>query len=157
MSEAEFELYIESMLPEYARDGARAMGWELAKAREMAEAQLARILPDGVATKGHAIAHLEEGGERVGVLWFANQLEESPPRLFLYDIRIDPAHRGRGLGTAMMRDLERIALLAGARELRLSVFEHNTGAIRLYGRLGFAAHERGLGGMTMSKRIGPAA
>lgn len=155
MSAAEFEAYLDAMLPEYARDGARAMGWEVAKAREKAQAQLAGILPDGVATKGHHMAHIEADGERVGVLWFHEQLDEAPPRVFLYDIRIAAAQRGRGLGTKVMRMLDDEARRLGAEEVILSVFEHNTGAIRLYERLGFHAHERGLGGMHMSKRLAP--
>ena len=47
---------------------------------------------------------------------------------------VDPAHQGQGIGAALMRRAEEMA----PGELTLSVFTVNTGARRLYERLGFA-------------------
>jgi len=51
-------------------------------------------------------------------------------------IALLPEVQGRGVGTAVIRDLLRDARSRN-KPLSLSVTEQNTGAIRLYNRLGF--------------------
>jgi GNAT superfamily N-acetyltransferase len=48
--------------------------------------------------------------------------------------------RGRGLGAALVREAERHAREAGARELRINVLVENTTARQLYRREGFAPY-----------------
>ncbi|MFW5942674.1 MAG: GNAT family N-acetyltransferase, partial [Chloroflexota bacterium] len=71
-------------------------------------------------------------GEDVGVL----ALEERDGDLFLSLIEIAPSHQGRGLGTAIIRDLQQRAREEG-RALGLHVLKANPAARRLYRRLGF--------------------
>ncbi|WP_224371930.1 GNAT family N-acetyltransferase [Hyalangium versicolor] len=68
-----------------------------------------------------------------GRLWVARESEE----LRLVDISLLPAHRGTGVGTALLRALQQEATEAG-KPLRLSVARDNP-ARRLYARLGFTA------------------
>ena len=93
------------------------------------------------------------GDERAGAVWFAEQLDEEPPRIYLFDIAIDADRRGQGLGSATLRALADEARALGARELVLSVFHHNAGAVRLYRRLGFEPRERDDHGMRMALRV----
>jgi ribosomal-protein-alanine N-acetyltransferase len=61
----------------------------------------------------------------------------------LYSIAVARAARGRGIGEALVRAIERTARALGRRRLRLEVRQDNAGAIRLYERLGyrrFGAH-----------------
>jgi len=61
----------------------------------------------------------------------------------LYSIAVADAARGRGIGEALVRAIERVARAHGCRRLRLEVRQDNAGAIRLYERLGyrrFGAH-----------------
>ncbi|HEX2294831.1 MAG TPA: GNAT family N-acetyltransferase [Actinomycetota bacterium] len=53
-------------------------------------------------------------------------------------LAVDEAVRGRGLGTAMMREVERLARGSGAGGVRLNVSLGNDGARRFYERLGYA-------------------
>lgn len=152
MTDAEFEAYLERMLPDYAAAGAKATGMPLDAAVEHAREQLATLLPDGPATAGqHLVTVRVPSGTPVGILWYASELDRSPSRIFLYDIVVDEAQRGQGLGAACLRWLEEEALRLGASTIALHVFTDNVGAIRLYERLGFVATTNRGGGMQMTK------
>lgn len=71
-------------------------------------------------------------GHRVGRCWTNPSLDE----VRLLDIAVLSAHRGRGVGGAVLSDLCAQAA-AAAVPLRLSVWHANTAAHRLYARLGF--------------------
>jgi ribosomal protein S18 acetylase RimI-like enzyme len=71
------------------------------------------------------------GGEDVGRLY----IERWPSQHCIIDIALLPAHRGRGLGSALLRDLLDEAATAG-KAVSIHV-EKNNPAMRLYHRLGF--------------------
>lgn len=52
-------------------------------------------------------------------------------------LAVDPAYRGRGIGTALLRKAEERARSMGKRTMSLGVIGENAGAIRLYERLGY--------------------
>jgi ribosomal protein S18 acetylase RimI-like enzyme len=56
---------------------------------------------------------------------------------FIYSVVVDEAHRGRGVGLAMMEQLEAHARVAGARAALLRVIVGNAPARALYLRLGY--------------------
>jgi ribosomal protein S18 acetylase RimI-like enzyme len=85
---------------------------------------------------GH-IALIEVAGERVGML----QLLDHTDALEVAELQIDPRHQGRGIGTAVLRDVLSRAEREG-RPVRLKVGLQNTGAMRLYEALGFTVTER---------------
>jgi ribosomal protein S18 acetylase RimI-like enzyme len=78
---------------------------------------------------GYAVASLGAGmqtwasGERVGDV---------------HDIAVSPAHRGRGVGTALLARVDKELAAAGIRERRLTVLAVNRDALRLYERLGMS-------------------
>jgi ribosomal protein S18 acetylase RimI-like enzyme len=57
--------------------------------------------------------------------------------LVVIDILISNAARSTGIGTAVLRSLERAATALGARQIELSVLHSNAGARQLYRRLGY--------------------
>lgn len=59
------------------------------------------------------------------------------PSLNIHDFAVLPDHRGRGIGGALLVEIERRARAAGACKLTLEVHETNDGAKRLYRRNGF--------------------
>jgi GNAT superfamily N-acetyltransferase len=73
------------------------------------------------------------GDVRAGIL----VVEDRPAEFFLSRIFLLPAFQKRGVGTALMRRLINRAKVA-QKPLRLRVLRVNTGARRLYERLGFA-------------------
>ena len=75
------------------------------------------------------------GGEDVGRLY----LERWPTQHRIIDIAFLPAHRGRGFGNALLRDLMDEAAACG-KDVSIHVEMANP-AMRLYRRLGFATEE----------------
>jgi len=71
-------------------------------------------------------------GKRVGVV----QIEETLSEISLHQIAILPEYQRRGIGTAIIQSLMTRSL-AGGKPVRLSVFQSNPEARRLYERLGF--------------------
>jgi ribosomal protein S18 acetylase RimI-like enzyme len=70
-------------------------------------------------------------GRQIGVL----EVEERPSELFLANLRILPPFQGQGWGTRILGDLLQQGRSAGA-PLTLQVLKVNSGARRLYERLG---------------------
>lgn len=65
-------------------------------------------------------------------------LDDAPGCVRVVDLCVASAHRGRGIGSAVLRDVVRAAQSDG-RTVRLSVWSGNTGARRLYESCGFVA------------------
>nr|WP_240942174.1 GNAT family N-acetyltransferase [Planosporangium thailandense] len=63
-----------------------------------------------------------------------------PEWLGLSLVTVDPAHRRRGLGRAVVASLARWAAGAGATRAYLQVEERNTAAVAMYAPLGFRTH-----------------
>jgi ribosomal protein S18 acetylase RimI-like enzyme len=80
------------------------------------------------------ILELDRGGpsEPVGRCYLA----QGPPEYRLLDLAVAARWRGRGIGSAVLGQLRVAAGQAGV-PLRLSVWQGNDGAARLYRRLGF--------------------
>lgn len=132
MTEAEYEVWILRAVEDYAADWtSRGMSAEAAHAKSVADHE--RELPRGLATPGITFAVLEAAGAPVGHVWLAPHGEGS----YVYDIEVDPGHRGRGYGRDLMLLAERTALAEGHRVLALQVFAGNTPALRLYESLGY--------------------
>ncbi len=133
----EYAAWRDEEVADYARDIAENGDTPPAAARRKAQEDLERVLPNGLATPGHAIYVLEHGGTGVGRLWVADRVMDDRPTLFIYDIHVDPAWRGRGLGRAAMLLAEDEARARGIGRIELNVFGGNTGARRLYLSLGY--------------------
>jgi len=75
--------------------------------------------------------------KKVGRIWIARR-EDS---FHLVDIAILPEAQNAGIGTILVRELQREAELA-QKPVRLSVFRFNVGSVRFHERLGFTiTHE----------------
>jgi ribosomal protein S18 acetylase RimI-like enzyme len=79
---------------------------------------------------GHQI--ILRDGEPVGAIWVSRDGRE----IRLADLALLPAHRGSGIGTALIRELTDESDRTG-KPLRLQVLGVNQGALRLYQKLGF--------------------
>ena len=58
------------------------------------------------------------------------------PGLFLEDLFVDPAHRGKGIGTALLAALAKLAQERGCIRLEWWVLKWNQPAVGFYRRLG---------------------
>ena len=63
------------------------------------------------------------------------------PLVNVHDVAVLPAYRGQRIGERMLALAEEIAKERGACKLTLEVLSGNTGAMRLYRRVGFANYE----------------
>ncbi|HLQ62089.1 MAG TPA: GNAT family N-acetyltransferase [Candidatus Acidoferrales bacterium] len=80
----------------------------------------------------------EDAGEAVGfALFFPNfSTFLGRPGLYLEDLFVQPEHRGRGVGLALLKELGRIAVERGCGRLEWAVLNWNHDALRFYERLG---------------------
>jgi ribosomal protein S18 acetylase RimI-like enzyme len=67
---------------------------------------------------------------------------EAPETWYICGVALRPEYRGRGIGTQLMRIAGQQARKHGYNRLSLVVFEENTGALRLYQRLGYQIIDR---------------
>ena len=84
-----------------------------------------------------------EGGAAIGLV---NCMEgfstfACRPLVNVHDVAVVASHRGRGVAEKMLALAETIARERGACKLTLEVLEGNTGANKLYRRVGFANYE----------------
>jgi len=107
-------------------------------ARQKAERDISRLLPDRRVPDDHAVFVVEDGaGAAVGRLWVAEQDGETGRALFVYEVAIDPAARRRGYGRRAMEFAEQEARRRGLDRIALNVFGGNDPARRLYRSLGY--------------------
>jgi GNAT superfamily N-acetyltransferase len=99
-------------------------------------AQLTAALFGPQANVEAALARVE--GEVVGfALWFHNFSTFVGRRgLYLEDLYIRPAHRGRGYGQALLRHLASIAVERGCGRMEWAVLDWNRRAVDFYRALG---------------------
>ncbi len=129
--ERSIEVYVDDLLasgPSTDRASARA------EAVRITDGQLS----DGVATAGHTLCQIRRDDQLVGDLWIADDRH----RCFLYDIVVDQALRGQGIGTQALRAAAEHTRRNGAIWLGLNVFAANSRAHALYLREGFTVTEQ---------------
>jgi ribosomal protein S18 acetylase RimI-like enzyme len=63
--------------------------------------------------------------------------EDTPPGPFIIEVMVHPEHRRRGLAECLISHAARELTRQGKRIVALRVMSNNTGALRLYRKLGF--------------------
>jgi ribosomal protein S18 acetylase RimI-like enzyme len=146
MTAGEYREYLARATPDYADEVQRNTGIGRPEALRHAERVFRDLLPDGVTTRGHRLllAFDADTGERVGLLWVAEQRREGAPVAWVYDIKVEEALRGRGYGRALMLRAEEQARDMGITRLELNVFGDNPVARNLYRSLGYGEMSRQL-------------
>src|ERR1700712_4858185 len=96
----------------------------------------------------------EADGEVVGfALYFLNfSTWEGVHGIYLEDLYVQPAHRGSGLGKALLRNLAEIAVRQGYARVEWSVLDWNAPSIAFYESIGAV----GMKGWTTYRLTGPA-
>ena len=85
----------------------------------------------------------EKGAKVVGVLeCFVDEVSETPQRnplttVFIHEVIVEEAYRGRGIGTLLMERAEQWAKNKGVAEIRLNVWGFNDEVEKWYRSLGY--------------------
>ena len=138
MDAATFVAWRDATTREYAAEKVKAGNYPEAGADELAEAEFARLLPDGRATPGHEIRSMvNDDGEKVGYAWFTIENRDVGRVVFIYDIAVDPAHRRKGYARLALADIDAYARDKGCIGVMLHVFGDNDGARQLYRSAGY--------------------
>ena len=107
-------------------------------ARDKAEHDLAAYLGASAVAEGHSMYWIEESGERVGRLWFAERPSVRIGRLaWLYELEIDEPFRGQGYGRRALQLFEQEVGHHGITEIALNVWGGNDAARSLYRSQGY--------------------
>jgi ribosomal protein S18 acetylase RimI-like enzyme len=116
--------------------GLIASGVSPAEASRTAAEQEQAAFPDGRPANGHVVFDVIVDSDEVGHLWIGPRAADDDQHWWVWDIEIDEAWRGRGIGRAAMEFAEREARARGCVEIGLSVVADNP-ARRLYESLGY--------------------
>jgi ribosomal protein S18 acetylase RimI-like enzyme len=79
----------------------------------------------------------ELDGQPVGRVGLDFRHFDDPRTAYLWAAHVEPSFQGRGIGTALMGELERVALARDIDRIRLAVGKDNPRAFSLYQRLGY--------------------
>jgi len=148
MREAEFAAWLPQMRDGYAQAMIDDAGVSTEGAAEKAAADCEQLFPGGRPSADQLVFVVEANGERVGELWLAERDIMGQPSIFIYDVHIDDAQRGRGYGKAAMLLAEEEARRRGLDSVALNVFGGNTVARGLYTSLGYVENA-----IAMSKHL----
>jgi diaminopimelate decarboxylase len=88
------------------------------------------------------IVAVDDEGTVVGHLYIQRETHPVTRHVATLGIAVAAEVRGRGIGTALMREALRWSRSVGVEKIVLSVYPHNVGAIALYRRLGFVEEGR---------------
>ena len=137
LDDEEFADWLPKMCERYGDDMIANAGMSVEKARKKATADMNRLFPDGTPTPEQLVYGIVADGERAGELWLCERDSEMFRNLFIYEIRIDSQHRGKGYGKAAMLLAEEEARSRGLDRVSLNVFGGNEVARNLYRSLGY--------------------
>ena len=112
---------------------------EYEKAPLEAKASLEQIEASLFSPNPHAFCHVVDvDGEVVGIsIWFLNYSTWlGKPGIYLEDLYIDPAFRGKGFGLSLLRELAKICIEREYERLQWWVLDWNQPSIEFYKSLG---------------------
>lgn len=151
MSQSDFDVFLPGALKHLASELGRARGLSAEDALRAAQQSFDSLFRDGrVDSADQFIYNVYSEGKKVGMLHFGVRRDRSEPYVYVWDLMVDPSHRGKGLGEQIMLALENEARKLGHSEISLNVFGHNAPAISLYKKIGY-----NVASMTMAKNISP--
>jgi ribosomal protein S18 acetylase RimI-like enzyme len=145
LTEEETASFVASARDAYTREIVTDAGMSEEEASAKAQRDFALLVREGRPVAGQRLFWVEdaERGERIGRVWLGERLGGQSVG-FLYEIEIEPAFRGRGLGREAMLLVEQEARQRGFSEIRLNVFGGNEIARSLYRSLGYAEFSIGM-------------
>lgn len=108
-------------------------------APDLSKAQLEARLEESRAGVRTMLVAIKEG-RAIGVVSIGGARFQRRGSLRLFALDVAPAYRGKGVGTALINEVENTAATKNLQSVNLEVATDNTDAIRLYRRLGYRQH-----------------
>ena len=138
LSEGEFSGYYVRLVEAYASTLVESgLCADFKQALNRSRKTIDSLLPNGIATKGQFLFHIQEGGgQRVGLIWYS-EFVPNKGSAWLCDILIEPRFRRQGYARAALKKMESHLRSIGQNRVGLNTFHWNTAAIRLYESLGY--------------------
>ena len=152
MSSSEFDAFRAREISGYATDQVRAGNWTEDESESRSAELTDSLLPLGFETPGTLLL-IAETPERVqiGHVWVAFQRPPgSGSGAWIYDIEVEPEHRGKGFGRALLVAAEEETARHGISKIGLNVFGSNKTARSLYESAGYQ-----VASTQMSKELNP--
>lgn len=137
MTQTEYDVFVEHLVPGYAADNVRAGYWSEDEALERSRKQTESLLPQGLQTKNHHFFTLFDDDTAIGIIWLRAELDRPIRSGFIFDVEIKEEFRGKGYGKQAMLLVEEKARELGLRRIGLHVFAYNTVARKLYESIGY--------------------
>jgi ribosomal protein S18 acetylase RimI-like enzyme len=137
MRNDEFIEWLPQMCDDYRRAMIDDAGVSPEGAGEKAAADMELLFPGGGPSAEQLVFVIEAEGEAVGELWLCERDDMGRRTLFIYDLHVGEAFRGRGYGKAAMLLAEEEARRRGIDRISLNVFGRNAVARGLYLSLGY--------------------
>jgi ribosomal protein S18 acetylase RimI-like enzyme len=137
MTQPEFNMFLEHLIPDYAADNVRAGYWSEEESLEKSRQQNTSLLPQGLQTPNHYFYLLYDNEQKVGMIWLKVDLQRPVKGGFIFDVRIDEEFRGKGYGKQIMSLIEEKARELGIQRMGLHVFAYNKIAKSLYESIGY--------------------
>lgn len=134
MTSEEYDNYFEFTWANYAEEQIIA-GLSKEEAKVNIERTIKELIPDGFKTKHNFFYNIKKEEKTVGYIWIWHNVKNHI--LFLPEIYIMEADRGRGIGEIAIKFFENKAIELKVQKLKLHVFGHNTNAQNFYKKLGF--------------------
>ena len=138
ITDAEYDAWLEIVVPEYAEDKVASGQWPAETALELSRKEYAELLPRGKDTEdNHLFTVLNLHGGPVGTLWFVVKDRANRRIAYVYDIYVTPEHRRCGHAYRAFQALEQEVARLQLAGIALHVFGHNQAAQGLYVKLGY--------------------
>jgi ribosomal protein S18 acetylase RimI-like enzyme len=134
MQQADFEVYLERGIREYAEDHVRNGNWQAEGALEKSKREFEHYLPDGIHSKDQYLyTIIDEQGNKIGALW----VQVKDYKAFVFDFRIEEKFRGQGFGKQALTAMDETLKSMAVDSVGLHVFGDNIAAQELYKKAGF--------------------
>ena len=107
--------------------------------KPLSQEVMERLIPGLRGLPNRLVLLAESDGSPVGlaVCFFGYSTFHARPLLNIHDLAVLPGHRGKGVGQALLREIERRARAADCCRLTLEVQDDNRRARAIYERYGF--------------------
>jgi ribosomal protein S18 acetylase RimI-like enzyme len=149
MTQSEFDVFLEHLIPDYAAENVRAGYWDESEALEKSRKETESLLPQGLQSENHYLFTLYDGDQAVGRVWLKANVDRPVKSGFIFDVEIKEEFRGKGYGKQIMLLIEEEARELGLMSIGLHVFGYNTVAKNLYEGIGYEVTS-----LNMIKKLG---